>query len=655
MNTTHTHERNGVLSRGRGLAALIGAVIVVALAFAPQATADVYWGNTGATEAIAKASLDGSDVNPALISVSAPCAIAADGEHVYWANAGTDRIGRALLNGGRVERSFITGVERPCGVAVTDTHIYWASLETGTISRANLDGSDVEPELITGIEQPTGLAVDDVHIFWTDVGSPNSIGRANLNGTGVDHEFISGLSGPIGLAIDEHYIYWTAGVVSSYAIGRANLNGTGVNPSLITTGVNLPSGIAVDDDHLYWSNYGNDTIARANRNGSNVRPTFITGADGPFGVAVDSATEPSCSPAVVATTESEPIEIQLGCEGGGLTYSVTSGPQNGQIADFDSLEGTLTYTPDAGFTGEDGFGFRAENSRGEALGEARIRIASEPSSAPSCSQVAVATTRNQPVEVTLACSGGGLTYAVTSQPANGEISGFDPLEGTLTYTPNAGFAGQDQLGFRATNSWGSAQEQAQIHVASEPASESPSCSGVNVSTSHGESVEVTLGCSGGGLTYAIGQSPAEGEVSGLNPATGKVTYSPRPGFRGRDSFRFTASNELGSATETVTVDVRAAANSFRLGKPKRKVKKGAAKLPATVPGAGVLVLRGKGVKRARARVSRASTMRLPVRAKGRNRARLGAKGKARVKVMVTFRPVGGDPRKLPKRIRLVKR
>ncbi|HSI79083.1 MAG TPA: hypothetical protein VK919_00385 [Solirubrobacterales bacterium] len=46
-------------------------------------------------------------------------------------------------------------------------------------------------------------------------------------------------------------------------------------------------------------------------------------------------------------------------------------------------------------------------------------------------------------------------------------------------------------------------------------------------------------------------------------------------------------------------------------------------------------------------------MRLRVKPRGKKRARLGERGK--VKVKVTFRPVGGAPRTLAKRVRLVKR
>jgi len=48
-----------------------------------------------------------------------------------------------------------------------------------------------------------------------------------------------------------------------------------------------------------------------------------------------------------------------------------------------------------------------------------------------------------------------LSYEIVSGPAHGEITGFDPETGALTYAPEAGFTGFDVFDFRATNGFGS--------------------------------------------------------------------------------------------------------------------------------------------------------------------------------------------------------
>jgi uncharacterized repeat protein (TIGR01451 family) len=54
------------------------------------------------------------------------------------------------------------------------------------------------------------------------------------------------------------------------------------------------------------------------------------------------------------------------------------------------------------------------------------------------------------------------------------------------------------------------------------------------------------------LTFAIASYPANGTLSGVNPATGAVTYTPNANYNGPDSFTFTVTDEATSGGPAMT-------------------------------------------------------------------------------------------------------
>ena len=95
-------------------------------------------------------------------------------------------------------------------------------------------------------------------------------------------------------------------------------------------------------------------------------------------------------------------------------------------------------------------------------------------------------------------------------------------------------------------------------------------------------------------------------------------------------------------------------NQFTLGKLKRNLAKGTAKLMVKVPGPGTLTLRGKGLVRRRRTVSAAGAVKLLLKAKGSKQKKLNATGRVRVKPRITFTPTGGGARTKTKKVVLKK-
>jgi hypothetical protein len=117
----------------------------------------------------------------------------------------------------------------------------------------------------------------------------------------------------------------------------------------------------------------------------------------------------------------------------------------------------------------------------------------------------------------------------------------------------------------------------------------PTCDGASATTQVGTAVQLTLACRGlGPFEIAATSVPAHGQLTGLDPATGTVTYTPAPGFTGTDTFEYTGENDYGFSepgVATVTVVPIPVGGTPPPAKPKpkkcKKAKKKKAKKRAT--------------------------------------------------------------------------
>ena len=130
------------------------------------------------------------------------------------------------------------------------------------------------------------------------------------------------------------------------------------------------------------------------------------------------------------------------------------------------MTGELTYTPNNNFFGSDSFTFKVIDSQGlESTESVAVSINVKEVTPPPVNNPPVAvdktmeTNSNTPVSITL--EGRDIdqgdtinSFTIISNPTNGQISNFNSNTGTLTYTPNNNYAGQDSFTFKVTDSRG---------------------------------------------------------------------------------------------------------------------------------------------------------------------------------------------------------
>jgi hypothetical protein len=80
---------------------------------------------------------------------------------------------------------------------------------------------------------------------------------------------------------------------------------------------------------------------------------------------------PSCFSTSATTTIDTAVSVKLRCRdaaGAQLTYILQRPPAHGSLSGFNSSTGTVTYTPNSGYTGSDTFTYLARSVNGTSAG-----------------------------------------------------------------------------------------------------------------------------------------------------------------------------------------------------------------------------------------------------------------------------------------------
>ena len=95
---------------------------------------------------------------------------------------------------------------------------------------------------------------------------------------------------------------------------------------------------------------------------------------------------PICQPVQATAAENVAAQVSFSCSSAWVpsTYAVVSNPSHGTLSGLDAANGTVTYTPNAAYSGPDGFTYQATNSNG-ASNAATVAITVADTTAPSVS------------------------------------------------------------------------------------------------------------------------------------------------------------------------------------------------------------------------------------------------------------------------------
>ena len=151
----------------------------------------------------------------------------------------------------------------------------------------------------------------------------------------------------------------------------------------------------------------------------------------------------------VTTTYNTAKDITL--TGSGLSpmfFELLNGPVNGALTNFNDTTGFVTYTPNAGFSGDDTFTFGTTDGVSDHSDPATVTVIVRPQ--PVTADVTFTTPYNTAVSVQLQVVNGA-TFVIVNGPDHGHLENLDALAGTVTYVPDSNFVGTDTVSFYSSD------------------------------------------------------------------------------------------------------------------------------------------------------------------------------------------------------------
>ncbi len=224
-------------------------------------------------------------------------------------------------------------------------------------------------------------------------------------------------------------------------------------------------------------------------------------------------------------------------------------PTNGTVTE--NPDGTLTYTPNEGFSGTDYFFYEAcdsENNCEETIVSVEVLPEGEPNQPPTANNDTEEAPLGTPVVIDVLVNdsdpeGSALTVEVTEQPTNGTV--MVNQDGTVTYTPNEDAPEEpytDEFTYVACdNGMPQACDTAMVVIGFGGAPINlPPVAGDNFDETT-PSTPITIDVlsndsdpNGDPITVSMITDPVTGTAT-LNP-DGTITYTPDDGFTGNDFF-----------------------------------------------------------------------------------------------------------------------
>jgi VCBS repeat-containing protein len=442
-----------------------------------------------------------------------------------------------------------------------DEYLAWIQ-STSQVATYNLTTNTADGTInLGGADNALGLTGDSLGDI--DITNQAANGIIQLSGAGfssqTEYTIPTSNSNPVGITADgSGNVYFAEGGTSK--IGTFNATTHAFTEITTPTGSSSPYGITIGPNGEPWF-----TESNASQIGELV--TVVSAAPQSFTTNPINTDNTSS----LTVTSSSATNLLTGSSGGGsLTVSQTGteATAHGSVTFDANGDGGFVYTPTSGYSGPDSFTYTVTNGTLTSDSETVTLTVDAPPVAVNDSYITPVDTPLLVLNPDLGVlandtdpnEGHTLTSTIVAEPGHGIVTLC--LNGTFSYTPNAGYHGFDTFTYEDTDSDGiSVSNLATVTIAVDTA---PVAVADSYTTDENTTLNVPLAANGvlaydtqaqgEPLTSSVVSQPTNGTVT-LNP-DGSFTYIPNSQFFGTDSFTYDASDGFTTSDPaTVTINV----------------------------------------------------------------------------------------------------
>ncbi len=264
------------------------------------------------------------------------------------------------------------------------------------------------------------------------------------------------------------------------------------------------------------------------------------------------------------TNEGESVDINVlsndsDPDGDAIFVSSLDDASNGTVEL--NNDGTVTYSPDAGFVGQDSFNYHITDGNGEVSDATVFVNVADVNDVPIAQDDEVFINQDESIDIDVLNNdsdpdGDDIAISSLEQAANGTV--LINGDGTISYRPNNGFVGQDSFTYHITDDSGEVSD-ATVVVNVANVNDAPVAQDDFAVTDENQSIDIDVLANdadpdGDAVSVSSLEDAANGTVA-LND-DGTISYTPNDGFVGTDVFNYHITDGNGEVSDaTVRVEV----------------------------------------------------------------------------------------------------